>query len=237
MKNYNKIQHIYQAKQWFIDGWLIFKSQPISWIGMVLFLLVANGISINIPYGQYLVVLLTPCLVGGIYLAQDKYNQGDAIGFKDIFGVFSDQALLKQCLIIGAIGMAVMTVNALIYKMPGSGYMMSSYSGTSASSSSLVKYFSLGDFLTGVVTVCWLLAALFGVPLVVLKKMQVIAALKLSVVAILVNLIPLLVFYVIVFVLVFIAIIPFGLGLVVLVPVIFCALYCAFNSLFIEEKK
>lgn len=235
--NYNKVQHIFQAKQWLVDAWYIFKSKPSSWLGMMLLFGIFNVICMNIPFGQYIIALLAPCFIGGIYLALNKHNQGESISFKDIFLTFKDQVLLKQCLIIGAIGVAVIVVNSLIYKMPGSSYMMSSYSGTSASTSSNVRHFSLGDFLTGFVTICWSMAVLFGVPLVVIKKMQAIAALKLSIIAILANLPPMVVFYVTVFVLGFIAIIPFGLGLIVLIPVIFCALYCAFNTLFLKESN
>jgi uncharacterized membrane protein len=236
MNKYNRVQHIFQAKKWLIEGWVIFKSKPLSWIGMMLFFVIFNGLSINIPFGKYIVALIAPCLIGGIYLALDSHNRGNSIGFKYIFGVFKEQILFKQCLIIGAIGMAVMVINTLIYKMPGSDYMLTSYSGNRGSSSFLVNHFSLGNFLTGIVTLCWSLAVLFGVPLVVIKKMQAIDALKLSVIAILVNILPLMVLYFSFFVLIFIAIIPFGLGLIIVIPVIFCTLYCVFNTLFSKEE-
>ena len=72
----------------------------------------------------------------------------------------------------------------------------------------------------------------YSVPLVLFDKVQPIEAVKLSFRACLVNFMPLLIYGLALIILGVLAMIPFFLGLLVLLPLSFCANYCSYKSVF-----
>jgi uncharacterized membrane protein len=59
-----------------------------------------------------------------------------------------------------------------------------------------------------------------------------VEAVKTSFQAAMTNIVPFLLFLIIYVVLMFIASIPFFLGFIVLIPIVFCAMYCAYQGVF-----
>ena len=96
-------------------------------------------------------------------------------------------------------------------------------------------------FLSGIfgilLTLPWSFALLFGVPLVVIKDEGALPALQNSLVASVYNLLPIIVFYLFTVVLMLVAAIPFGLGLFVLIPILFGASYSAFKAVFLSYEQ
>jgi uncharacterized membrane protein len=82
-----------------------------------------------------------------------------------------------------------------------------------------------------------LMAYWFAPALVVLRNMTAMEAMKLSFVGCLRNIWPFLVFGVIAFVLTMIAMIPFGLGMLVLVPVLNASIYLGYKDIFPAEPE
>jgi uncharacterized membrane protein len=76
------------------------------------------------------------------------------------------------------------------------------------------------------------MALLYAPALVMLAGVEPVAALKSSFLACLRNWLALLVFGIVYFVLAVLAVIPFGLGLIVFAPVSVCAVYCSYQDVY-----
>jgi len=199
---FKKVKTLFEAKQWVLDGWHMFKKKPLTWMIMLLIFNIIMIIGSTHFISRYILALLLPVLTGGIFLAAHNSAQGKAVSIENLFSMFKHREKLKQLLIIGGIGAVVL-------------------------------------FLSGVlgllVTLPWSFVLLFGVPLVVIKDEQALSALQNSLFAAVFNLLPLILFYFITIILVIVSAIPFGLGLLILIPVLFGASYSAFKTVFLES--
>ena len=202
--HFNKVNNLYEAKRWIVNGWRMFKKKPLTWVVMLLifniFFIVGNSFS----FSRYIVALILPVLMGGIFLAAHYSYQNKPISIENLFSMFKKPDQLKQLLIIGVIGMVALFLSSLI----GS-----------------------------IVMLLWVPGLLFSVPLVAIKKEQAISALQSSLMASISNLPPIILFYFMTMILMFIALIPIGLGLLVFVPVMFGAIYSAFKMIFLEDES
>lgn len=222
MTNYQQVNNVFMAKNWLISGWNLFKEKPLTWIMMVLIFFLFYIIGMNSLVGKFIVTLLAPVFAGGIYLAISNSDNGDSIAIENLFSMYKEPQKLKQLLIVGAIGLAVVGLSYIVQNMTGSDYKMSYSSGGSSNTYSQQNTTTFGGLLSSLICWAWVFAVLFSIPLIALKKQMAVESLKSSFKASLYNLIPLVVFYGIAFVLIFIGIIPLGLGLLVVIPILFC---------------
>jgi uncharacterized membrane protein len=232
---HNRINNVLQAKDWIKDGWKLFKKKPLTWVLMVLIFSIIFMVGGNNLVGRYIVALILPVLAGGIYLAAHKSSHDEPISIENLFSIFKKPEQLKQLLIIGGVGMLVVTLSYVIQSFLGhDGYDPGRKMGINVGRH--LGSTSLSGLLGMLVSWAWSFALLFGVPLVVIKNEQAIPALKSSLKASLTSFIPLVAFYIMTIILFVLAIIPFGLGLLVLVPVIFCASYSAFKTVYLDDN-
>lgn len=232
MLQYSKVTNIFFAKNWLISGWGLFKKKPLTWALMVLIFTIFYMVAMNSIIGKAIAALLTPIFAGGIYVAANKSDNGEPIAIENLFTMFKDSQKLKQLLIIGAIGVAVVGLIYLVQNMAGSDYQMQYKSSTGFDRTS-----TPGGILTTFITWAWGLASLFSIPLVAIKNQMAIESLKSSLSASLTNLISLVIFSFFAFLLTLIGVIPFGLGLLVVLPVLFCASYFAFKTVYLEVNE
>ena len=236
MINYQKVDHIFQAKNWLIDGWKLFKKKPLTWVFMVLIFVIFMIVGSNFLIGRLVVALLLPVFAGGIFIALDKANRNESIGLESLFSVFKDKPLLKELLTVGAIGVAVIVITMALQYLTGTDYKIKVEQSTVEGGSDVYKQVSEGSIFTSVVSWVWSWAILFGIPLVAINREPAIPALKQSLVACLINIIPLLIFIGMTILLTIISILPVGLGLFVLIPVLFGATYFAFRDIYVEAE-
>lgn len=232
MLKHNKKINIYSAKNWLLSGWGLFKQKPLTWALMVLIFTIFYLVAMNSLIGKAIAALLTPVFAGGVYMAAHKSDNGEPIAIENLFSMFKDSQKLKQLLMIGVIGVAVVGLTYLIQNMPGSDYQMRNISSTGYDRTS-----TPGGILTTFITWAWGLAALFSIPLVAIKNHMAIESIKSSLSASLTNLISLVVFFFFAFVLTFLGAIPFGLGLLVVLPILFCSSYFVFKTVYLEIQE
>lgn len=75
--------------KWFKAGWLIFKTQPLTFIFMHLFIGIVGLLSLFLPFLQIIAALATPFLTAGFYQAVLTKQQGGKIMLADILKPFS----------------------------------------------------------------------------------------------------------------------------------------------------
>jgi hypothetical protein len=236
MIDYQKPNKAFQAKNWLINSWKLFKKKPLTWIFMVLIFNIFLIIGSNFVIGRFIVALLLPVLAGGIFIAFDKTNRDEQIGLESLFSVFKDKPILKELLTVGAIGVAIIVLTIALQYLTGTDYEIKLETSKVEGASDVYKQVSKGSAFTGIVSWLWSCALLFGIPMIAINREPAVPALKSSFYGLLINLPSFFVFFGMTILLVIISIIPVGLGLLVLSPVLFGAIYFAFKDIYVEAE-
>ncbi len=232
--NYQIITDFKIGINWLKSGWVVFKYNPLTWIATLLTIIVCLGLLNNFFIGKFIAMIVAPYFAGGVYLNLHQSNQGNNISFLGLFSALNSD-YNKQLLLLGVMGTVVVLLDYAFHHF--SFFTQQMQHIDSRTQRSLDSSFSLGGALSWLIHTMWGIALSFCVPLVVLRHAKTLPALKLSIVAVLHNIPALLVYYIMVMILLFISIIPVGLGLFISLPVIFCASYFVFSAIFTDENN
>ena len=228
---------------WLVEGWQLFVRAPGIWIVVMLIYLGISVVLSLIPFvGGLASMLLLPVLAGGMLYGAAALARGEPLEIVHLFRGFQDQERLGPLVLLGAISLAGYALMALVIAVfMGGGLMMGA---ALDSTGTIVPPEAMGGLFAGaglialliVLTISVLIAmALFyGVPLVMLAGQNAWPAVQDSVAACWINILPLLVFGLIYLVLMVVAVIPFGLGLLILGPVTVGAVYASYREVFGE---
>lgn len=222
-----------QGWAWIAQGWVLFKQQPGAWI---LILLLAGAIIITIslvpPLNLILPSLLIPGLSAGVMLGCKALEDGERLTVGHLFAGFKARgsallllglagfvlymiAMIPMVIVMGGKFVAMMSADPTAFAEPGAGFV-------------------LAILVTLAISVPVYMALWFGPVLVTLHEAPLLVALRQSFGACLKNIVPFLLYGVILMGLGIVAAIPLGLGLLVLMPVIFASVYASYRDIFFE---
>ncbi len=236
---------------WIVEGWQLFAQAPGIWI---VILLIYLGISVVLSFipivGGLAYMLLSPVLAGGMLYGAAALARGEPLEIAHLFRGFQDQERMGPLVLLGLISLAGYVLMALVAVVfVGGGLMMSAVmdsTGTHMAPEALGGLFAGAGLivLLVVLTIGFLItmALFYGIPLVMLGGQNAWPAAQDSIAACWANmlpllpLLPLLVFGLIYLVLGVVAIIPFGLGMLVLGPVTVGAVYASYRDVFGEAS-
>jgi uncharacterized membrane protein len=217
--------------EWIASGWRMFKRQAGVWVLLALvFALIFIGLSFVPIVGQLAVTLLTPVFVGGMMLGCRRAANGEEIELGDLFAGFrhSTGTLVMVGLIALGLVIAIMVV---VMVMTGAS-MLAAFAAPSTGLSSVGVMLSVLLMLALAIPVN--MAMWFAPALVVLNGQSAPRALLQSFKASLKNIVPFLVYGIVLFFLAILASIPAGLGWLVLGPVLVASVYAAYRDIFFE---
>ena len=100
--------------KWFKAGWLIFKTQPLTFIFMHLFIGIIGLLSLFLPFLQILAAIATPFLTAGFYQAVITKQQGGKIMLADILKPFTNKGNRMGLLRLALYQMAAGVLMALL---------------------------------------------------------------------------------------------------------------------------
>lgn len=226
-----------QGFQWWTRGWALFMRQPGWWVvlGLVFSVLVILVSAVVPLLGALAAALVTPALVAGFMLAARKVQGGGTLEVGDLFAAFRG-ARLTPLLVLGALLAVAAAVLGFVAGALGLGAVFGVAAGGMAG--------SVGGVMAGVgagmlgLLVSLLFGAVLGMvfwfapALVVFRGVEPVPALKASFDASLKNIVPFLLYSIVYFVVAFVASIPFGLGWLVLVPVMLLTVYVSYEDVF-----
>jgi hypothetical protein len=183
--------------------------------------------------GWIINTLLMPVFVGGLLLGCRALEGDGDFGVGQLFAGFSHQT--GRLMVIGALSLVgwIIIVLPLVFVMGGSFFAL--MSGDASAILALGPVVAIGFLVTIGLSVPLYMALWFAPALVVFHEAQPVPALQQSFRACLRNVVPFLVYGVIVVVLAFVAAIPFGLGFLVLGPVLIASIYTAYRDVFFVE--
>jgi uncharacterized membrane protein len=218
---------------WWTEAWPMFTKNAGMWIVLGLIMLVIFIVLGFIPFlGGIASALLAPVFVGGWLLAARKAEAGAALEVGDLFEGFKDK--LMPLVVLGAVLLGFTIVVTLVVGMLGFGAVMGFGSGvnTGAGAAAAMGAGFIGLLVMLVLGFLVAMAFWYAPGLVVFRNVAPIDAMKASFSAGVKNIVPFLLYALIYIVAAVVASIPFGLGWIVLVPVLMLTVYVSYKDLF-----
>ncbi len=230
--------HAKQGLQWILSGFYMFRRAPLAWV-FVCFTLMLIAISMSlIPLlGKFIFTLVSPVFLAGIMLGCKDMEQGKSLDMKHLFVAFRTNAvplitiggiyLIGQILIIGLvmlIGGSQMTDMMLYGKRVDESELMG-----------VMSSFLTSSLIALTLSIPLMMASWFSPLLVVFENVPPIIAMQKSFFACLRNFIPFQLYGVTLIVLTIISVMPYGAGLVILIPTIFASIYVSYKDIFLNE--
>ena len=220
---------------WIAEGWELFKRRPAMWIGVIVIAAVLFIVMALIPVlGSLAAMVLAPVFAAGIVIGTREVEQGRELQIAHLFAGFRER--FGTLVSVGLIYLAVTVVIALVvglvtgaglWTLLGGGADPASVAG--AGVTVLLAFLVMLALLLPVFMAMW-----FAPPLVVFHGQGAAEAMKASFVACLKNVVPFLLYSVILFLAAIAASIPFGLGWLVLGPVLAASLYTGYRDVFFQ---
>lgn len=229
------------AISWISDSWGLFKQQPVTWIGFLLFIVGMFVVSMLIPLIGIIVMFCLSFLsfffVAGVIHSCDLLRREGAFSFSDFFIGF--QRNTGSLLLLAVIALGFNIVMAFVI---GTLFLPGLIAAMSTNNPEAIQTALLGGGVIGMVIVSFIggtiyaMAFWFAPALIIMHDLSLVEAIKMSFFACLKNLWPGFIFFIVMFVLVFISEIPLGLGLLITIPMVFINYYTSYRSIFLNTE-
>jgi uncharacterized membrane protein len=216
---------------WLQQGWLLFLVNPGVWIGCaVLLLVIMMAISVVPIFGQIAAPLLAPVFGAGMYQLCRQLATGGEARIADLFIGFQRSA--GPLVMIGVIFVAGIFGVALFVALLLRGGLLGSASGSVAGFGITLTSATLAGILVMLLSLPVIMATWFASALVLFHDMKTSAAMRASLAACARNWVAMVIFWIFLTIALFFAILPFLLGLLLLLPIFSGAAYAAYRDLF-----
>ena len=220
---------------WFGEGFEIFKLAPWLWILNVVLFFVILAVLAAIPVVSILTSLLTPVFVGGLILGCRDLDEGNELKVSHVFAGFQNRA--GPLIGLGAINLILTILFVVI--MFGVMFAMGDFDPEAWETGQMTDQQAMNMVLVVLVMTLFMIPLLmlfwFAPTLIVLHDdVGIIEAMKLSFLGCIRNILPFLIYGIVGFILMILASIPFGLGWLVLGPVLFGTIYASYKDIFLE---
>jgi uncharacterized membrane protein len=228
-----------QGVAWIGTGWKLFVKAPLMWIVALLILVVIAVVTGLVPIlGQVAFQIATPIFYAGLVVACRSLERGGDFELEHIFAGFKTQ--FANLAIVGAIFLVGMLAILLVFAMfAGFGVLGAFLTGNAddlaPALAASVFTILLGTLVMLALMVPLLMAYWFAPALVIMHGMGAVDAMKASFAGCLRNIVPFLVYGLVMLGIFIVAAIPFGLGLLVAIPLSFTSTYAAYRDIFTED--
>jgi len=219
------------AWAWIASGFNLFKANPVMWIVILLiYLAIIIPISLVPVIGSVVSTLLAPVFAAGMMWGCKALVNKQDLEINHLFEGFKKNT--AQLIAVGGIYllsllvimvMVVLSLNKEVVELLMNGKELSP---EQAGAMMLPILFAM-LFIVPILMAYWYAPVLIG-----LHSLTAVEAMKLSFVACLKNMLPFLLYGSIFTVILVVAIIPFGLGLIVAIPVMMTSLYTSYVDVF-----
>jgi uncharacterized membrane protein len=221
---------------WVSDAWAIFRAAAGIWIGMVLLLAVIFIVLAVIPFiGALASFILGPIFTAGLVVASRTVDDGGELQFKELFAGFGER--LGTLAGVGGLylaGMAAIMIVASIVMGVG---MFGLLGATPDQVVGLGLALVVGVLLMFGLMLPLVMAIWFAPPLVVFHEMGAVEAMKASFVGCLKNMMPFLLYGIVLLIASLLASIPLFLGWLVLGPVIAASIYTSYRDIYFSRPR
>lgn len=218
---------------WIADGFGLFKKSPGLWIAVVILLFVILLVLAFIPLlGAVATFLLMPVFIGGLTLGCRALQRGGELELAHLFAGF-DKAHAGNLIVLGALGLGASIIALIpVFVIVGAGAVFGLMRGDAAGAVAMGGSFLLAGLVALALSIPIYMALWFAPALVVLRGFAPMAAVKESFLGCLKNMVPFLIYGIVLLVPSIFATIPFLLGWLVLGPITVASVYVAYRDIF-----
>jgi uncharacterized membrane protein len=224
---------------WIPAGWRLFARAPLMWIiSIIVLFLIAIAMNFVPIVGGLVYQLLQGVFAAGFVAGCRSLERGGEFELEHLFAGFTHR--FGSLLVLGAIVLlgwiAIFMVMALFAGFSVVGAML--MGGKEAAMDAILA--SLGGlmlgFLVSLLLMVPLIAAYWFAPaLVLVHDMAPLEAMKASLGASMRNILPFLIYSIVMLLLAIVALIPFGLGMLVWVPLLVASTYASYRQIFTAD--
>ncbi|MCL2875980.1 MAG: hypothetical protein FWF12_06775 [Betaproteobacteria bacterium] len=244
---------------WVSSAWNLFKRQPKRWVLIVLkalliliavdllqrFVLVRLNSNVQGVLQIILFILfqvITILLPAGVVYYCDRLQREGLFSFIDLFAAFGRRAgpFIKICLLLLCLTLVqIIFILLILFFVLGAGnvFSFSSLSLAPMHMGGMILLFYFGVFVALISEAILVMAMWFAPALAMMHDLSALEAMKMSFYACRKNILPGIVFFVVMIGMAFICIITFGLGLLIAVPMFFICYYTTYRSVFFDENS
>jgi len=219
---------------WLGGGWSLFKAAPGVWIVLMIVSFVAVAVVHLLPFGSLLAALLVPILGGGLMLACKQQEATGILAIETLLEAFKSPHLPSLAVlgVLSLVGSAL--IGVVVTTFLGAGFGIAMFAGHAGQSIDGIGLLSImAGLLIGLLLYVPLSMALWFSPaLIVLRGMNPVDAAKLSFNGCMQNIVPFLIYDLLAMVMILIAIIPAGFGLLIAIPVLSASGYFGYKDIF-----
>jgi len=221
-----------QGWTWIADGFGLFKKAPGMWIALVIVLFVILVVLAFIPLlGAVATFLLMPLFVGGLILGCRALQGGGELELGHLFAGFKTHT--ANLVVLGALAIGGWIIVMLpVIAIVGAGALFGAMRGDAAGVAAVGGSFVLAGLVAMALSIPIYMALWFAPALVVLRGLAPVAAVKESFMGCLKNIVPFLIYGLVMLVLGIVAAIPLGLGWLILGPVAIASVYVAYRDIY-----
>ncbi len=220
---------------WITEAWQLFKRQPGLWIGIVLVLFVVFvGLGL-IPFvGSLAGMLLGPVFAAGLVIGCRALDEGGELELSHLFAGFHERA--GTLVGVGALYLAASLVVMLVVGLGMGVGMFTMMGGDPQAAAQMGLTIVLAMLIMAALLLPAMMAVWFAAPLVVFHQLGAVDAMKQSFVGCLRNIVPFLLYSLILLLLSIVATLPLMLGWLVLGPVLAASLYTAYKDIYFKPR-
>jgi len=221
---------------WISGAWNLFKQKAGLWVGFALAYGATILVSAFIPFIGNLVMMFLPILlVAGVVYSCDLLEREDSFAFSDFFIGLKRQTgpLLIVCMIAFGFMIVLMIVAFLFFGTAMVGMIAGAKSSSTAGTSVGVAAMVIGGIVVLAGSFVYGMGIWFAPALVIMHNVEPVRAIKMSFSACLKNILPGIVFFLVMTVLWVLAVIPVGLGMLIVGPMFFISYYTSYRDIFL----
>ena len=222
---------------WIAEGWELFKRQPGLWIGMVLLAAVIFIAASLIPIvGPLATTLFGPVFAAGVMVGCKTLDSGGELELGHLFAGFRERT--GTLIAVGALYLAATVVVIVVVSLVmGVGMMTMMGAGDPQEVAAMGMTILLAVLIMFALLLPAVMAIWLAAPLVVFHEHGAIEAMKGSFAGCLKNILPFLVYSVVLFVFAIAATLPLMLGWLVLGPVFAASVYASYRDIYLKLRQ
>ena len=231
---------------WFGRGFEFFKAAPLQWILTCIVMFVIMMVLAFIPIlGALITYILFPILMGGVMLGCVALARNEPYTVGHLFAGFQSRgstlAMVGLLYLVELVVLGIVIGIVMVVAIGGSGLgaMMGAMSGNKeAAGAMFAGGFGIGmlfAFLIGMLLgIPIFMSILFAPVLVVVHGFDAVQAMRASFTGCMKNILPGIVYIILYMIFAILAMIPLGLGLLVLMPVIMASQFASYEDIYLR---
>jgi uncharacterized membrane protein len=221
--------------KWLVDGFALFRLRPLVWVALAAIWLLLALVLVAIPnLGQLVLYLVTPALGAGLLVGCRALERGNDLEIAHLFAGFRSHP--GPLITIGGVYLLGNVITFGAFMMLGGERIIAAALERASNPDAPPPDIPAAPLLSVLLLVPLFMAVIFAPALAMFRGLPALEAMKTSFKACLENLLPVLLFAVVSAVLAMLAMLPYGLGTLVWIPVYAGAVYRGYQALFGNES-